>query len=164
MNDVYFPPDEEEYPQVVCALVRTELVRERPIAPIRVASSRDVFEYFKKTGYLTARDDKEKFFTLLLDGKNRLMALNLVSVGTLTASLVHPREVFKPAIATGAAALILAHNHPTGDPAPSPEDIEITARLQQAGRIVGIKILDHVILGDGCFASLFERGIISNVD
>lgn len=151
----------DEYPQTVASLVHTELVRERPIVIEKVTSSREVFEYMTSNGWLTHGDDKEKFYTLLLDGKNRLMALNLVSVGTLTASLVHPREVFKPAIAIGAAAVIVAHNHPSGDPVPSPEDVEITARLSEIGRLVGIRLLDHVVIGDGCFASLFERGIVT---
>ncbi len=81
-------------------------------------------------------------------------------MGTLTASLVHPREVFGPAMREGAAAIILVHNHPSGDPTPSPEDVEITMRLSEVGRLVGIRLLDHVILGDGCFTSCFERGLI----
>jgi len=120
-------------------------------------SSRSVYEAYQAR----LRDlRKEVFLALLLDGKHRVVREESVSVGTLTASLVHPREVFGPAIREGAAAIILVHNHPSGDPTPSPEDIEITARLTEVGRLVGIRLLDHVILGDGCFASCFERGLI----
>src|SRR5438552_6268039 len=97
--------------------------------------------------------DREHFVVLLLDGKNRILGFNVVSVGSLTAALVHPREVFKPAILANAAALILVHNHPSGDPDPSAEDRAITARLSQAADLIGIRILDHVVIGDGTFRS-----------
>lgn len=101
--------------------------------------------------------DREQFVVLLLDGKNRCLGFNVVSVGSLTAALVHPREVFKAAILSNAAALILVHNHPSGDPEPSAEDRAITDRLRQVGELVGIRVLDHVVLGDGAFTSLAER-------
>lgn len=103
---------------------------------------------------------KESFVALLLDGKHRLVREEMVSQGSLTASIVHPREVFRAAIREGAAALVVAHNHPSGDPSPSREDIDITARLVEAGQLVGIPLLDHVVLGDGNFVSLRERGLI----
>ena len=82
-----------------------------------------------------------------------------MSVGSLTESIVHPREVFREAIRHSSAALIAVHNHPSGDPAPSPEDIQVTQRLAEAGRLVGIELLDHVIVGDGRYVSLKERGL-----
>ena len=85
----------------------------------------------------------------MLDRKNRVIGINTVSVGSLTASIVSPREVFKPAILTNAAALVLGHNHCSGCPQPSPEDNELTARLVGAGKMLGIQILDHVIVGNG---------------
>ncbi|MFT5200041.1 MAG: DNA repair protein RadC [Planctomycetota bacterium] len=97
---------------------------------------------------------REIFIALLLDVQNRLQGEVLVSVGTLTSSLVHPREVFRQAIAQGAAAVIVAHNHPSGDPDPSQADREVTRRLIRAGFLVGIPLLDHVVIGMGRFASL----------
>jgi len=105
--------------------------------------------------------DREAFFVVLVDGKNRVSGINLVSLGSLTAALAHPREVFKPAIAGSAAALILVHNHPSGDSSPSAEDLALTRRLCQAGDLVGIKVLDHIVLGDGgSFRSLVDEGLL----
>jgi DNA repair protein RadC len=103
---------------------------------------------------------KEHFQALLLDAKNQVMRISPISVGSLTESIVHPRELFREAIRHSSAALIVAHNHPSGDPTPSPEDIATTKRLVEVGRIVGIELLDHVILGDGRFVSMKERGLI----
>jgi DNA repair protein RadC len=102
--------------------------------------------------------DREVFYVLLLDGKNRVRSEVRVSEGPLTAALVHPREVFAPAIRDGAAALILVHNHPSGDPTPSAEDAAITTRLRQVGDLVGIRVLDHVVVGRGRWASMAEEG------
>jgi DNA repair protein RadC len=89
-----------------------------------------------------------------------VIGFNLVAIGTLTSALVHPREVFKAAILANAAAIILVHNHPSGDPEPSAEDRALTSRLKEAGEILGIRILDHVVIGDGRFRSLASEGII----
>ena len=102
--------------------------------------------------------DREAFYVLLLDGKNRVQAEVRVSEGSLTAALVHPREVFAPAIRDGAAALVLVHNHPSGDPTPSAEDIALTERLRQVGDLVGIRVLDHVVIGRGRWVSMAETG------
>ncbi len=101
--------------------------------------------------------ERERFLVLLLDGKHRLKRREVVSEGTLTTSLVHPREVFRPAVRESAAAVVVVHNHPSGDPEPSLEDVEVTRRLIEAGRLLGIPLLDHVVVGDGRFASLRER-------
>jgi DNA repair protein RadC len=93
--------------------------------------------------------DREHFIVLMLNRKNEIIGINTVSMGSLTASVVHPREVFKPAILANAAAIICAHNHPSGDPYPSSEDRALTARLVQSGKLLGIDVLDHVIVGDG---------------
>lgn len=106
------------------------------------------------------QETKEMFLTLHLDGKNRIIAMDMVSVGSLNQSIVHPREVFKTACLSNAASVILAHNHPTGDPTPSSEDITITRRLKEAGEIMGIKVLDHIIVGDGEYLSFVERGLL----
>jgi len=100
----------------------------------------------------------ERFLVVLLDGRHRVMGEVVVSQGTLTASLVHPREVFRPALREAAAAVILVHNHPSGDPAPSREDREITQRLARAGEILGVRVLDHVIVAEQGFCSLREAG------
>lgn len=104
--------------------------------------------------------DREAFSVILVGARNQLLRLLVVSVGTLTASLVHPREVFKPAIAHGAASLILVHNHPSGDPEPSDDDLALTKRLAKAGQLLGIDILDHVILAGKQFLSLKTRGAL----
>jgi DNA repair protein RadC len=95
---------------------------------------------------------------LMFDGKNRLLKEITVSTGSLSLNVVHPREVFKPAVRESAASVILLHNHPSGDPAPSPEDRELTRRLVKAGRIMGIKVLDHIVLGDGGYISFADQG------
>lgn len=99
---------------------------------------------------------QERFFAVLLDGRHRVVRHVLVSQGTLTASLVHPREVFRPALGEPAAAVVLVHNHPSGDPTPSREDVEITERLVRAGEILGVPVLDHVVVAERGFASLKE--------
>jgi DNA repair protein RadC len=95
-----------------------------------------------------------------LDGKNRIACVDCVSVGSLNQSIVHPREVFKTALISNAAALVLIHNHPSGDPSPSSEDIAITRRLKEAGDLLGIKVVDHVIVGTDGMVSLLERGVM----
>jgi DNA repair protein RadC len=91
--------------------------------------------------------DREHFVVLLLDGRNRVIGINTVSVGALSTTLVHPREVFKPAILANSNSVILVHNHPSGDPTPSPDDIEMFARLKQAGDLLGVEVHDAIILG-----------------
>jgi DNA repair protein RadC len=123
----------------------------------RFTSPRQVFDYF----HHEFRDSrKEYFLILLLDGKNRIIRRVQISEGSLNQSIVHPREVFSPAVKESAAAVILVHNHPTGDSAPSSEDIAITRRLREAGDVMGIKVLDHIIVGDGEFMSFVERGLL----
>ncbi|MGI6285322.1 hypothetical protein MHOCP_05010 [Moorella humiferrea] len=104
--------------------------------------------------------DRENFRTVSLNTKNQVIGIDNVSVGSLNSSPAHPREVFKNPIRRSAAAIILAHNHPSGDPTPSQEDIMVTRRLVEAGRILGIEVLDHLIIGDGHFFSLKERNLI----
>ena len=111
--------------------------------------------------------DHERFWALLLDTRNRIKgAAQEISKGILDASLVHPREVFKPAIQSGCAALVLVHNHPSGDPTPSAEDLRITRQIVQAGQVIGIKVLDHVVLGrkaegrDRDYLSMRESGMV----
>lgn len=104
---------------------------------------------------------REHFRVLLLDTKNRVLGIEDISIGSLNASLVHPREVFRPAIRKACASMILIHNHPSGDPTPSREDVEVTKRLTEAGRLMGIEVLDHLVIGDGRFVSFREKGLLS---
>jgi DNA repair protein RadC len=106
--------------------------------------------------------DREHFVVILVDRKNRLIGIHTVSVGSLTASVVHPREVFKVAILSNAAAILCGHNHPSGDPQPSREDCSLTRRLVQAGQVLGIEVLDHVIIGDGAadYYSFADQGLL----
>jgi len=102
----------------------------------------------------------EHFGLVLLDTRRRVLRTRVISVGTLDCSPAHPREVFREATLASASAIVLFHNHPSGDPTPSPEDIDLTRRLAAAGRIMGIDVLDHVILGEGTYCSLKEMGRI----
>jgi len=124
-----------------------------PATPVRDAAA--VYAHFRGR---FPQLEREVFSVLLLDGKNRVQSEVTVSEGSLTAALVHPREVFAPAIRAAAAAVILVHNHPSGDPTPSAEDRAITERLRQVGELVGIRVLDHVVVGRGRWASMAEGG------
>ena len=104
---------------------------------------------------------QESFVVLTLDTKHKMIARHMVTLGLLDASLVHPREVFRRAIEDGASAIVIVHNHPSGDPKPSAEDLQTTKRLIDAGKIIDIHVLDHVIIGRPDFVSLRENGMIS---
>lgn len=116
-------------------------------------------DIYARLGPLLRDRRQEEFWVLYLDTQNRVRHERCLTVGLLNSSLVHPREVFAPAIAHTAASLILVHNHPSGDPEPSPEDVRVTAQLAESGRLLGIPVRDHVILGDGRWVSLLERGV-----
>lgn len=103
---------------------------------------------------------KEHFKLILLDTRNKIIGISTISIGTLNASLVHPREIFKEAIIHNSASVVLAHNHPSGDPEPSEEDLTITERLVESGKILGIEVIDHIIIGKTNFSSFKERGLI----
>ncbi len=123
----------------------------------RFTSSADVFRHYHER----LRDHKrEVFLALLLDGKNRIIREVRVSEGSLNASIVHPREVFAPVIRDSAAAVLFVHNHPSGDPTPSREDLEITTRLREAGELMGVRVLDHIIIGSGRYISFVDRGLM----
>ncbi len=125
--------------------------------PIQLKSSKAVFNYL----YQAMRKDKREVFKVLfLDSKNRLIDAKNLFVGSLTSSAVYPREIMKKAIRYDAAALIFAHNHPSGDPGPSQSDREITQELVSAGKIMQIKVLDHIIIGDNRYFSFADEGLI----
>ncbi|MCE8422553.1 MAG: DNA repair protein RadC [Candidatus Methanoperedens sp.] len=124
---------------------------------LKINSPEDVYRRL----YPRLREQKkESFIELCLDTKNQILKEEVISVGSLNANIVHPREVFKTALAESAAHIIVAHNHPSGDPTPSREDIEITKKLVDAGKIIGIDVLDHMIIGDGRHFSMKEAGYI----
>lgn len=120
-----------------------------------VRSSRSVADVVRP---LAGASRQEHFFVLVLDTRGGLLHVSEVSRGTLNAALVHPREVFLPAITLSGAAVVVAHNHPSGDPSPSVEDLALTRQLVQSGEVLGLPVLDHVILGHGCHHSLREAG------
>ncbi len=103
---------------------------------------------------------KEHFLTILLDTRNQVIGIAPISVGSLDSSVVHPREVFREALAASAASVIFVHNHPSGDPSPSEDDIKLTQRLVEAGKIMGVEVLDHVVVADSAYASLKGMGSI----
>lgn len=121
----------------------------------RVRSPQDSYELFRD--YL-GEVDREHFVVACLDTKNQPTNISTAHIGSLNASIVHPREVLKTAILSNAASIICCHPHPSGDPTPSPEDIEITERLAAACKILSIELLDHIIIGDDKFISLKEKG------
>lgn len=126
-----------------------------PHRPV-ISGPGDVYEFLR--GRL-AHLDRERFVVLLLNTKNAVIESHTVSIGTLSSALVHPREIFKPAIQASAASIILAHNHPSSHLEPSREDREVTRRIVEAGETIGIEVLDHLIIGDG-YLSLKERGLL----
>lgn len=118
-------------------------------------NSREVYEYYRPRFFGLK---KERFLCVLLDTKNRVFKEKIVSEGTLTSSPVHPREVFRYAIKEAAASVLFIHNHPSGDPDPSKDDISITKRLVETGKVVGINVLDHIVISDVSYISLMEKG------
>ncbi len=142
------------------------LVKDSPVIPaeiqpfvgIQYCSSSQVYRAFQHLASMPV----ETFLVLHLDNKNRMVGMTTCSIGSMTASLVHPRDVFRPAIANLTAGLILVHNHPSGDPSPSQEDIQITQGLCEAGKLIGIRCLDHVVIGgQGRYFSFADEGVIS---
>ncbi len=123
----------------------------------RFTCGRDLFEHY----HLRLRDKKrEHFICVLLDQKNRLIKDEVVSIGSLSNACVHLREAFKEAVRESAAAVAFVHNHPSGDARPSEEDRLLTTKLADAAELLGIRLLDHVTIGDGCFYSFFEEGVL----
>lgn len=125
----------------------------------RFSSSRDLYQRYRAR-FFSAQ--KEHFFSLHLNSKNQLIREVLVSIGSLSTSVVHPREVFAPAVRDSSAALIFMHNHPSGDPSPSREDRECTQRLTHAGQILGIRVLDHIVMGHNDYYSFADAGLLND--
>lgn len=142
-----------------CALAAALELGRRAQAPraerVVVRASADVYAFYgPKLGHLR----HEAFHVMCLDAKHRLLRDARVVEGGLTTCSVLPREAFAPALREGATAVVFVHNHPSGDPTPSPDDLSLTARLKQAGLVLGIKALDHVVVGDGCYRSMVDDG------
>lgn len=139
--------------------IRIELVKEKSVLYSKrtVSSPKDAVILVKD---MLESSDKEKLIVCSLNTKNEPTALEVVSIGTLNSSLVHPREVFKSSILNNANSIIVFHNHPSGEITPSNEDINITKRLQESGKILGIELIDHIIIGQDNYCSLKEKGIL----
>ena len=145
------------------AQIKASLELARRIASLKwepgqsLRSSEDVFRHFRDD---LEKEKRELFYVVLLNNKNKKIRDVKISEGSLTASLVHPREVYNPVIRESAAAVIFVHNHPSGDPAPSPEDIEITRRLKEVGDLMGVRVLDHVVVGRDRYFSFNDKGML----
>ena len=131
--------------------------RYRGKRPPEVTNPRQAYEVLKPR---IADWTREHVLVVLLDARKGVVGIETVSVGSLTASIVHPREVFKPAVIASSAGVVIGHNHPSGDPEPSPEDLAVTKRLVSAGELLGIEVHDHVIFTECRFVSLRERGAL----
>lgn len=138
-------------------IVKLKMIKESSLLykERRIKSPEDASLLFKQ--FLDGAD-REYFIVLCLDIKNQPTAINVCHIGSLNSSIVHPREVLKPAIISNAASIIVAHNHPSNDPTPSREDLEVTKRLIEAGKVVGIDVLDHLIVCEESFISLKDKG------
>lgn len=147
----------KKYPAKRVNIVSLKLVKENSfLYPDRnVRSPEDAYKLLKQ---FLVEVDREYFIVVCLDMKNQPTAINVCHIGSLNASIVHPREVLKPAILSNSASVIVAHNHPSNDPTPSREDIEVTKRLVEAGKIIGIEVLDHLVVCSDKFISLKEKG------
>lgn len=141
------------------SIIRSSLVREGvlPWETKKVSGPTDVAKLAR--AFIPEDDPREHFICITLDAQNVVTGIATISIGTLNSSLVAPREVFRVALLHGAASIIVAHNHPSGDTTPSPDDIEVTHQLCQAGKLIGIPVMDHVIVGaDEAWISLLEQG------
>lgn len=143
---------------VLAALeIGRRLASARPLERVHIGSPQEGADFLMpRLRYAT----REQFIAVMLNSKNRVIATEIISEGTLTASVVHAREVFAPALLHHAAAVIVAHNHPSGDPRPSNEDRQVTDMLADSGKVLGIPLLDHLIIGDGEYYSFQEYGAL----
>lgn len=124
--------------------------------PITLSTPADVYEHFKDLH----ESDKERFYSVLLDAKNKVVGVEMVSQGSVDSSPVHPREAYKSAMLASATSVIFVHSHPSGDPGPSESDLHITNQLKEAGKLLGIELLDHVIIGRDSFYSFADKGML----
>ena len=153
----FFLPTHErtESPMYVCELTK-RTYRSKP--QIEIKGPEDAFNVLRKR--FKHGEAREFFVAILLSARNTVIGIETISVGSLNASIVHPREVYQPAVAKSAASLILAHNHPSGNPEPSDDDLALTRRLVSVGDLMGIPIVDHLIVAGGGFLSLKQQGYL----
>jgi DNA repair protein RadC len=143
---------------------KVALVRESTLSQLQRPQIRSAAHAAEILSTYLAGADREHLVVMLLNSKNRIIGINTVSVGHLSSSIAHPREILKPAILANAAALVLGHNHPSGEVTPSAEDVEITKRVFAAGDLLGIRLLDHLIIAeDGRWYSFQEDGVLSSL-
>lgn len=144
--------------QIVALLELSKRIAKEKHKPHEIISSPAVLaRYFME---ILRHEKKEHFIVAFLDAKCRMMSYQMISTGSLTSAVVHPREVYKVAIQKAAHSIVVLHNHPSGDPAPSQEDLQITERLKKVGEVIGIRLLDHIIIGDGVYKSLKEESYL----
>ncbi len=122
-----------------------------------VSEPKEAYELVRE---ILENEDREKLIACFLNTKNQPVAINVISVGSLNSSIIHPREIFKVAILSNSASFILFHNHPSGNPEPSSEDIMATSRIKECGKLMGIEMLDHIIIGDETYCSMVEKGLV----
>jgi DNA repair protein RadC len=151
--------EEKHIPSKRVRIVSLKLVKESSLLYENrtIRSPKDGYDLIKQ--YL-GDDDREHFVVVCLDTKNQPTSIHTCHIGSLNASIVHPREVFKSAILSNSASILVGHNHPSGNATPSKEDIEVTKRLVGASQLLGIELLDHIVLGDNTFVSLKEKGYV----
>ena len=140
-------------------IVSLKMVKENSVTYLNrvISSPTDSAEIIRN---FIADSDREQMIVCCLDTKNQPTSISIVSIGSLNSAIVHPREIFKTAILSNSASIIIAHNHPSGNTDPSHEDIVLTNRLDEAGKLIGIKLLDHLIIGQGCYTSFKEDGLL----
>ena len=160
LQQQYKTPGKEKF--ILSLLAIQELIRRKYSDSTlkegaQFSTSQDIFNHYH---HKLSQNKQESFHILMLDNKHRILQLNMVTTGILNRSLVHPREVFAPAIQLRAAAIVLIHNHPSGDPQPSQQDFDITGRLSEVGNLMGIKVLDHVIIGKKSYYSFIDEGVM----
>lgn len=151
--------EKDDQPAKRVSFVSIKLVKEKSFLYKQrtVSDPRAAYELVKE---ILEDEDREKLVACFLNTKNQPVALNIVSIGSINSSIVHPREIFKAALLSNAASIILFHNHPSGDPTPSREDFSATERIRDCGKLMGIDLLDHVIVGDDKYYSMREKGEI----
>lgn len=138
-------------------IVRIQLVKESSLL-YKERAIRNPESAYQLLKQFVGNVDREYFIVVCLDTKNQPTAMNVCHVGDLNTSIIHPREIIKPAILSNAASILIGHTHPSGNPEPSQEDILATKRLKEASKLMGINLLDHIVMGDDCFVSLKEKG------
>jgi DNA repair protein RadC len=166
-QSLFGAPDDRLKHSKFISIFRITLVKDRRVAfdNAKLTNSHQSQPLIKKLIKTQGQPDREQFCVILLNSKNEIIGLNIVSTGNLSSAPVHPREVLKPAILSNSAAMILCHNHPSGDLSPSPEDIEITTVIVQASKIMGIQVHEHLIISmhDDRYFSFADHGIIKKI-